>query len=142
MTALFAIACVVGFGVDAMTRGRLNMAAYVPCFLCGVLCYALRDTQRPVLSGRLWAPFIAATFALYCLVHLGRPEPVYWIGWLFCLALGLAINQFGDSTARVLNLPAQRMATYSYGVYLLHVPVLHLLFTVLGVRTPGVGVPL
>ena len=131
LTAALSAACVLGFVADRVTHGHLNLAAYVPCFLCGVLCYALRGRQRAALSGRLWTPFVAGGILVYCLVHLGRPEPVYWLGWIFCLALGLAINAFKDSTSRAVNAPAHAVATYSYGVYLLHVPVLYLLFDVM-----------
>jgi len=129
--AAFSAACVLGFVADRATHGHLNLAAYVPCFLCGVLCYAVRDRPWVKLSGRLWIPFLVSGLLIYCLVHLGQPEPVYWLGWIFCLALGLAINAFKDSTSRAVNAPAHAVATYSYGVYLLHVPVLYLLFDVM-----------
>jgi peptidoglycan/LPS O-acetylase OafA/YrhL len=66
-------------------------------------------------------------------------EPNFRIGWLYCLVLGLAINAFQDSESRILNVAAEKIALYSYGMYLLHVPVLYLVFVVLGIRSPVVG---
>jgi peptidoglycan/LPS O-acetylase OafA/YrhL len=38
--------------------GRLNMAAYLPCFLCGVLCFALGRGQAECGGGLvLWLVF-------------------------------------------------------------------------------------
>ena len=58
----------------------------------------------------------------------------FWVGWAFCLLLGLAINFFHDSSQAHLNFVAQKTALYSYGMYLNHIPVLYLVFIVLGVK--------
>jgi peptidoglycan/LPS O-acetylase OafA/YrhL len=41
-----------------------------------------------------------------------------------CLTLAIAIPAFGELSARWVVLPAQQIAKYSYGIYLLHVPAL------------------
>ena len=69
----------------------------------------------------------------YCLTNL-RGEPNFWIGWLYCLLLGLAINFFHDSRSKPIKVAAEKVALYSYGMYLLHVPVLYLVFMVLGIK--------
>jgi len=61
-------------------------------------------------------------------------DPNYWIGWIFCLLLGLAINAFRDSANKPLNAIAGRVALYSYGIYLNQVPILYLVFTVCGIK--------
>jgi peptidoglycan/LPS O-acetylase OafA/YrhL len=58
----------------------------------------------------------------------------FWIGWIFCLSLGLAINFFHDSASKPINAVARRVALYSYGIYLTQVLVLYLVFVVFGVN--------
>jgi peptidoglycan/LPS O-acetylase OafA/YrhL len=112
------------------------MMAYVPCFVSEVLCYALRDRQRKVLPATLWPWMITGLISGYCLWHDwgGYAEPVYWIGWILCVVLGLTINAFQDSRNRLANVLAHKLALYSYGLYLLHVPVLYLVFDVMKMR--------
>jgi len=130
---LLAFFCGLGFLIAWKSGGHLNLAAYVPCFLSGVLCYSLRDRIRAFLPAALWPPFVLLLISGYCLTNL-HGSPKFWIGWIFCLLLGLAINAFYSSTNKPLNATAERIALYSYGMYLLHVPVLYLVFMVLGIR--------
>ena len=46
---------------------------------------------------------------------------------------------FRDSRVRLLNVPAEKVALYSYGVYLLHQVVLWIVFGPLGVRSVPLG---
>jgi peptidoglycan/LPS O-acetylase OafA/YrhL len=133
LCGLLAIFCCVGFVIAEKSGGHLNMAAYVPCFLCGVLCYALRNRVRAFLPSILWPLFVLLLISAYCLTNMsGRPS--YWKGWIFCLFLGLAINTFQNSSSRPINIVAEKIALYSYGIYLLHIPVLYLVFMVLAIR--------
>jgi peptidoglycan/LPS O-acetylase OafA/YrhL len=67
----------------------------------------------------------------------GRPS--FWKGWLFCLLLGLAVNAFRDSSNKLANIVSEKTALYSYGIYLLHIPALYLVFMVLCIRNLLVG---
>ncbi len=58
----------------------------------------------------------------------------FWVGWVFCLLLGFAVNFFHDSSQSHVNFAAQKIALYSYGIYLIHLPVLYLVFIVFGVK--------
>jgi len=138
--ALFLTFCALGFIISSRTS-HLNMAAYVPCFICGVLCYALRDRIRTFVPAFLWPPFVLLLISGYCLSNL-RGEPNFWIGWIYCLILGVSINAFHDSTNKPLDVIAQRGALYSYGMYLLHVPVLYLVFVVLAIKNLSFGISL
>lgn len=126
LAGLIALFCLLGTAL-AIKTGHLNMAAYVPCFLSGVLCYSLRNRIPPRISSLLWPPFVLVAICIFCLAN-ERSEATYWSGWIFSLALGLAINAFHDSKLPRLNFAAEKIALYSYGMYLLHVPVLYLLF--------------
>ncbi len=125
------------FGVFlSFKTGRLNMAAYIPCFLAGVLCYSTRHYKKKLLPGPLWLPLMVAMVAGYSWLQRTEPEPVYWEGWIYCLALAALINIAHDSTSSRLNWATHQIAKYSYGLYLLHVPVLYLIFSLLEIKTP------
>ncbi len=117
--------------VLTVTVGKRHMANYVPCFLAGVLCYALRKKVRPVFPAALWPPFVLAAVASYCLVHLRSSQPIYWVGWIYCLVIGGAVHLFRQPEEGVLSTLSNKVAMYSYGIYLWHVPMLYLLFYVL-----------
>jgi peptidoglycan/LPS O-acetylase OafA/YrhL len=92
----------VAWGIPA---GHFMSAVFVPCFLAGVLCYALRDKVRAVLPGWMWVPAVAAMMALYCVLN-ARYEGATaraLTDWGLCLALGLAINASRDSEAVAAN---------------------------------------
>ena len=129
----------VSFGFLLFSRtSHLNMAAYVPCFLSGVICYSLKDRLPAFAPSALWPAFVLALIGCYCITNSGS-EPNFWIGWLFCLLLGLAINAFRDSANQPLNAVAEKVALYSYGIYLNQIPVLYLVFMVLGIRNKILG---
>ena len=133
LCGLLAFFCGLGFLIARESGGHLNMAAYVPCFLRGVLCYSLRDRIPAFIPAALWPPFVLSLICGYCFTNL-HGNPKFWIGWIFCLVLGLAINAFRDSAYRPLNVVVEKIALYSYGMYLLHVPVPYLVFMVLGIK--------
>jgi peptidoglycan/LPS O-acetylase OafA/YrhL len=136
IAALFAAAVALGVALWVYT-GRENAAEFVPCFLSGILCYTLRHRIRPVLPAVLWPAFVVGWIVAFCSI-----TTQYWTAWVFCLGLGLAINLFHESRLPVLNFAAERIALYSYGMYLLHVPVLYLIFEWLGVENPWVAAAL
>ncbi len=131
---LFASFCVFGVLVFWLTKGHLSMAEYIPCFLSGVLCYSLRNRIPARIPAFIWPPFVLLLILGYCYAREFYNDGFFWIGWLFCLALGLAINAFHNSAQKHINFAAEKIALYSYGVYLLHIPALYLVFIVLGIR--------
>jgi peptidoglycan/LPS O-acetylase OafA/YrhL len=134
LCGLLAFFCGLGFLISARYGGHLNMAAYVPCFLCGVLCYSLRDRIRAFIPAALWPPFVLLLICGFCLAKPDSLVNEFWISWIFCLLLGLAINAFHNSTNKPLNAAAEKIALYSYGMYLIHAPVMFLVFIVFGIR--------
>jgi peptidoglycan/LPS O-acetylase OafA/YrhL len=99
----------------------------------------LRDRVRARLPGAAWAPFVIGLIALYCYVHLMASPNIYWLGWAYCLVLAAAITLFRDSDHRVLGVISHRIATYSYGLYLLHVPALYVIYDLWGPRSLVLG---
>lgn len=140
LSALLATAVAGALVLGAFTGGRLNMAAYLPCFLCGVLAFALRQRGwGPRWSVWGWWGWLGVLFGGYALVHLGADKPSAPLGWALALALMAGILAFQDSRQPALNRATQVIARYSYGLYLLHVPVLWLLFHRWGVQSLAVG---
>ncbi len=139
IAGLLALSIVGGYAVAALAGGHLNIFAYVPCFLAGVLCFTLRGRLPRELPGFAWTIFVLLLIGAYCLVHWGAPHAIYWVGWLYCVILALGFRGFADLRHPLVNRVTQRIATYSYGLYLLHVPVLHVVFGVLRVRSLATG---
>jgi peptidoglycan/LPS O-acetylase OafA/YrhL len=139
LCGLLAFFCGLGFLIFWLTGGHLNIAAYIPCFLCGVLCYSLRDRIHQFIPSALWPPFLLLLFSGYCLAKPDLRTNQFWIGWIFCLLLGLGINAFQNSANRPINAVAEKIALYSYGMYLIHAPVLYLVFMALGIRNLVLG---
>jgi peptidoglycan/LPS O-acetylase OafA/YrhL len=135
---LLAFFCGLGFLIAKISGGHLNIAAYIPCFLCRVLCYALKDRIPALIPSALWPPFVLLLISGYGLASL-HGKPKFWVGWIFCLLFGLTINAFHDSTYKHLNAMAEKVALYSYGMYLTHVPVLYLVFIVFNIKNTIFG---
>ncbi len=133
--ASFAIVWATGhWGIPLRGLATLRFA---PCFLSGVLAYALAEKIRPRLSGALWPFFIVAGLCVYCAggawATNGRPPleatlPGTLCGWAVCLVLGLAIPHFREIRFRWARRACHQVAKYSYGIYLTHVPVFWLCF--------------
>ena len=85
-----------------------------------------------------WLPAIILLISGYCIANM-HGSMCFWHGWIFCLLLGLSINAFHGSTQKHLNFAAEKIALYSYGVYLINSPAVFLVFWVLGIRNPFFG---
>jgi len=132
------------------------LARYLPCFLAGIVAWRLVTTRRGRLPGALWAFAIAILVVSYRLVDLIRvygpasfgalhgtfrnDHGIWWPSymdlindWLFCGIIGFALPLFAEITNRWLNAITNRIARYSYGVYICHIPVLWLCFVKLHV---------
>ena len=138
LLAMMAGFCCLGTLI-AMASGHLNMAAYVPCFLSGVLCYALRERQRPLIPAWLWPWNLLALFLTYAAIHSASEELIYWVGWVYCLILGLMINMFRESDCHWLNAITLIVAKYSFGIYLWHVAAFYLVFDVAKCSDPAIA---
>lgn len=100
----------------------LTSIDFAPCFVAGIVAYALSGRYVRRLPGFLWIPFLLAILYGFFIYQQAVPEG--WgnmpLEWVFCLILGLAIPLFRDSTAIRVNFVARRTAQYSYGIYLFH----------------------
>jgi peptidoglycan/LPS O-acetylase OafA/YrhL len=126
--ALFLAAVLVGLIVPRQPMlWRLQLAQFGPCFIAGVLAYSmLRLPTRRALPAWSWVPLVLAIVAsaVYFRASAGTVER----GWLTCLALGVLIPLVWDLSPSRLTRVAHVIATYSYGIYLLHTPALFVSF--------------
>jgi peptidoglycan/LPS O-acetylase OafA/YrhL len=113
---------------------RLSVIDFAPCFIAGVVAYTLSCWLPRRISAFLWIPFLLALLCGFAFVQAAAPERFYNmpLEWVFCLALGLAIPLFHDSTLVAVNYVAKHVARYSYGTYLFHCIALWVGCTVLG----------
>jgi peptidoglycan/LPS O-acetylase OafA/YrhL len=91
---------------------RISLLRFVPCFLPGVIAFAIPRTPR--LGPFLWPIFILGLVAAFTL------NPVLPMGWVLCLVLGLLIPFFGEIQSKSICTISNRIATYSYGLYVSH----------------------
>jgi len=109
---------------------RFSVALFGPCFMGGVLAYAiLRTRKQAVLPSWTWCLLLLACVPLFVLLRPSDESPER--GWLFCLGVGCAIPLARNLGESAFTRIAHLVCTYSYGIYLLHQPALWFSFSVL-----------
>lgn len=109
---------------------RLGGAIFLPMFIAGMVAYRLLIQQqlhkrRFALPAWGWPLFVLSLFVLAPQLIGDRESysPVSAaISACTCFLVGLAIPSFYELTSGWIVRPAEQIAKYSYGVYLLHVP--------------------
>jgi len=89
-----------------------TLLLYIPNFLPGVMAFTL--PRRSFIPAYCWPPLIVSLVTAFVLFP-GRRS-----GGVLCLLLGIAIPLFKEMTFRPLRLVSNKIATYSYGIYLGH----------------------
>jgi peptidoglycan/LPS O-acetylase OafA/YrhL len=133
LVGLIAAFAVVGIALFEST-GKLHFFAFIPCFLSGILAYSLRGRLRPVLPAVYWSFLVPGLLIAAAAAGVAWPGLQYYCGWLLSFCLGGSVYLFHDSTNAAWNAVTKNVAKYSYGLYLLHVPSLWLVFQILGIR--------
>jgi len=103
-----------------------ELIRYFPCFLPGVLAFSLRDSRRKLPPGMLFG-FIAVSALIFPWM-VGHGAKATILAWPFCLMLGLIIPRCRELQPVWLHAFGRQIARYSYGIYLVHVPMLNLAF--------------
>ena len=102
---------------------RLSVFIFGPCFAGGVLAYHLiHHGTTPHIPSFWWIPAIALVALGFAILKPDAEHPM--TGWLPCLTLGLLIPQVRELGVSRLTRSAHWIAKYSYGIYLVHVPLL------------------
>jgi peptidoglycan/LPS O-acetylase OafA/YrhL len=103
---------------------RLTVLNFTPCFLGGVLAYALlRRGARPTLPSWTW-PFVLFAVAIGLTALLHPSDETAPMNWLVCLGVGLTIPFVRELPKNRLTRVAKVVCDYSYGIYLTHVAAL------------------
>jgi peptidoglycan/LPS O-acetylase OafA/YrhL len=100
-------------GRESLAQGNV-FATVVPCFLPGVMAYVLFARVRPRVPAWMFPLFVGVLAVLFL-----RASAV-WAAWPVCLALGLGMAFFRQSTSGAMNRVTHKVAKYSYGLYLFH----------------------
>ncbi len=86
----------------------------IPNFLCGIIAYVGFMRRTATLPAWLLLPFLSVAFCFYMSVSSFRMD------WLVCMAVGLLLPSFRQSSSKLWNRICHKVAEYSYGIYLLH----------------------
>ena len=132
--ALLLLAASIGLGLSVWRSDAewLQVVRFAPCFMAGALAWAL--CRRPGERRPLGAPAaIALSAALLLAFALAWPShDVARRWWLLAIAVALLIPRLPELRDGAVARAASAIATHSYGIYLLHVPLLYLAFFGLG----------
>jgi peptidoglycan/LPS O-acetylase OafA/YrhL len=141
LLAGLALPIIAAHGVDTIPGiWRVPVLGSVPCFLAGVLAYRLlRRAKTAILPSWLWVPIIVADLVFGYFAYDVWTES-WTVRAVFCAILGLAIPFVAELRPTMLTRAAHTIATYSYGIYLLHPIALWFGFNVLRDQSPAVRV--
>jgi peptidoglycan/LPS O-acetylase OafA/YrhL len=116
------VVAVAAAWVQPTFSDRLNVIGFAPCFIAGIVAYTLSGRYGTRVAALWWIPFLVATLGAFAVAQNFADGGVYNrpLGWVFCLAIGLAIPLFRDSALTAVNSVANHVARYSYGIYLFH----------------------
>lgn len=95
---------------------------FVPCFLSGVIAYDLLKTVQPRFRAWLWTPTVLAIVAIFTITPDSNAK---WKWGSTCMFVGLSLPMFHQNTGAIAT-AAARIAKYSYGIYLCHLPLMWL----------------
>lgn len=123
---LICIAAVLGLYAAGL---NYHLVKYLPVFLPGVLAYSLSartavNSRLPAYLPALYIILTAATFPV--LVAYGIREHI--LLWPTCLLLGLLIPYCKEIESSRVKIIAGTIAKYSYGIYLVHGPMIDISF--------------
>ena len=127
MLLIWLFACLVDRATYGKHAGN-TLFMVVPHFLPGVIAYIGFRTQRV----RLPAWGLALSIALVVVLFMRSPNAEK--GWFACLVVGLLLPLFRDAKSGLVEVLTRKIATYSYGIYLLHFICLWLCLRFLGGR--------
>ena len=96
----------------------------------GAACYGLFRRIRPTLSPQLYCAALMLFIAVPSLTHMGLGGDYRggWAVWASGIAFVLALPNFKEIPWPVVRRVAHVIATYSYGLYLAHVPIMWFAF--------------
>ena len=111
--------------------GKLNIFAFIPCFLAGIMAYK-RAGRKPTLPAWIWVALIPSLLlSVSALPFYERNflKPITLpMEWAVVWILGFTWPMFSEITWKPLVRTAALIAKYSYGIYLAHTYALYISF--------------
>lgn len=129
VVALLLIVWTLAICVVLSARGaglNYHLVKYLPCFLPGVIAFAMRARQTVFPASTLFVLVALCTLLFAISVAIGAPETP--LAWVFCLGLGLLLPFVRETQCRPLAVVSKMIAKYSFSIYLLHGPIIWLVF--------------
>jgi len=108
-----------------------HFVVFPPMFIGGMIAFRLRRVVQMRIPSFLWPPAILGLMLARCMMLQGYSIELTHnaaVNAVTCLLLGLGIPLFREVRARWVTYSAEQIAKYSYGIYLLHIPSLALVF--------------
>ncbi len=100
---------------------RGSVIGFAPCFLGGVIAFAMERDSVAALHAKWWIPFLAGLVAMYLSVQMISGDMFFRPAqWVVCAVLGVSMPLFKDCTNPIIVGGASKVAKYSYGIYLFH----------------------
>ncbi|MDB5855702.1 MAG: hypothetical protein JWR22_3743 [Herminiimonas sp.] len=99
---------------------------YFPCFLPGVLAFALWQSPRRFSPWVLFL-YVGVTAVVYPWAVANGVKGTM-VAWPACLGLGLLIPRCRELQSQLLRRAGKSVAKYSYGIYLVHSPLIGFAF--------------
>jgi len=108
-------------------RAPLN---YAPWFFMGIAAYRLYRFVMPSWSSVLYGLSLLLLVTLTCLTQrlMGDDYRAGWVSWAIGILFAFALPHFLEVRSQLIKRISHAVATYSYGIYLSHVPIMWLTF--------------
>ncbi len=140
--ALWAGATGLAIACTALSLPRaFHAAIFPPMFIGGMVAFRLLGSTPAKVPSFMWPLGVIALMVARCLLLDGvliDTARNAIVNAITCLVLGVGIPLFGEVRSRWLSYLGHQIAKYSYGIYLLHVPCLALVF----LHLPSLSLPL
>jgi peptidoglycan/LPS O-acetylase OafA/YrhL len=134
--ALWLAMVLVIFGVWRL-GWNTSLVMFFPCFLPGVLAFCLRNRSRTLTPVVLF--LFVGVLAIVFPWTVAHGVKATMLSWPICLTLGLLIPHCREIESVRLRRLSEVIARYSYGIYLVHVPMVNVSFHYLGKQTPVIS---
>jgi len=131
VTGLMCLGFGAMFGESRLAHalGRPQLLTYAPWFLMGVSAYTVYERSRPTIDSRWYAMTLLLFVTLPCLAYrLLLDYHIGWANWGIGFTFAMLLPHFREIRSAAVKRAAHTVATYSYGIYLSHVPILWFAF--------------
>jgi peptidoglycan/LPS O-acetylase OafA/YrhL len=131
VAALMCLGFAAMFGEFRLARaaGYPQLLTYAPWFLMGVCAYTVFKRSRPMFDSRWYGITLLLFVALPCLAYrLLLDYRSGWANWGIGFLFAMLLPYFSEIRSGAIKTAARVTATYSYGIYLSHVPILWFAF--------------